>query len=197
MNCVNHPDQDAPFQCYRCQNPICVECETKLHGRSICPQCRRRIRERLAAVYEAETRRISYPGGLAGGFLAAAAAAFAWSQLAVLTGHRLCVGAILLGALVGYGVMMGAGQKRSPPLQQIAFVLTFFGVILSYFLIFLRTPGSPHLSLSGQRSAVLGALYAFPVHLSSLGLLDWLFLILGIACSYYIPRVRTVPDEPR
>jgi len=195
MNCVNHPEQDAPFQCYRCQNPICVDCETKEHGRSICPQCRRRLRERLAAIYQAETRQVNYPGGALGGLVAAGAAAFAWSQVAVMAEHGVWLGALLVGALVGYGVMAGAGQKRSPYLQQIACVLALFGIVLGYFLIFLRTPGSAHLSVSGHRSTVLGALYAFPAHLSSLGFADCLLLIVGIACSYYIPRVRTLPDE--
>jgi len=181
MNCVNHPDEDAPYQCYRCRSAICVECESKTNGRSICPACLAQIRQRIAERYEAETRNVSYGGGVLGGVLAAAAVAFLWSRSIVWTGYRMEVGAAVLGAAVGYAVMLCAGEKRGHGLQQIASVIAVVGIVSAHLLIFLRTRG---------------AAYAFPEHLASLGLLDWLFLVLGVASAYWIPHVRSLPEQP-
>ena len=192
MNCVNHPDTDAPYQCHRCQNFICVECETKMNGRSVCPKCLARIRERLAAQYEAETRHVNYGGAVLGGILAAVATACAWSQLALVVKSRLDVGALVLGGMVGWGVIKGAGDKRGRILQQTACILTLAGIIFGYFLVFFRTERAAYLHLSGAESAMLGAMYAFPGYLSSIGLLGWLFLAAGTVLSYYIPRPRSL-----
>lgn len=177
MNCVNHPDVDAPYQCHRCQSAICVDCETKTNGRSICPTCRAHIRQRTAERYEAETRNVNYGGGLFAGVVTAAAGAFLWSQLAVWTDSRLQVGAAVLGGAVGYAVMLGAGEKRGHSLQQIASMTALVGAIFAHLLIFLRTRG---------------VAYAFPEYLVSLSVLDWLFLVLGVACAYWIPHPRSL-----
>jgi len=181
MNCVNHPDQDAPYQCYRCQSAICVECETKVNRRSICPVCLAQTRRRLAERYEAETRNVNYSGGAVTGILVAAGAAFLWSQFAAMTEYRVEAGAVALGGAVGYAVMLGAGEKRGHILQQTAAVLALLGIVFAYFLIFLRNRG---------------AAYAFPEYLSSLGALDWLFLVLGVLWAYWVPHVRSLPKQP-
>ena len=190
MNCINHPDQDAPYQCYRCRSPICVECETKVQGVSVCLACLAQSRQRVASRYQAETRGINYPGGVIAGVVAALAAAFAWSQFAVWGGSRLAVGAVALGGLVGYGVMTGAGGKRSRQLQQIASVTALAGIVLGHFMLFLRTQSSVYGALAVAFSSVSAALCAFPEYLCSLGGLDWLCLALGTLWAYWIPHVR-------
>ena len=155
MNCVNHSDQFAPYNCYLCKNPICPECESKLRGNSICPTCRNRLRQRVEDVYEAETQRLNCPCGFFYGLVAAAAAAFAWSQIALLTGGPFDIGAPILGGLVGYGVMKGAGEKRGRTLQEIALILAIVGVFLAHFLTFLRTQPQAYGRLSGGGPDVL------------------------------------------
>lgn len=193
MNCINHRDQFAPYNCYLCGNPVCPQCETKLKGRSICPGCRNRLRERVEAEYKAETERVNCPCGFLCGLVAAGAAAFAWSQIALLTGSTFDIGAVVLGGVVGYGVMKGAGDKRSCSLQQIAGALTIAGVFVAYFLTFLRTQPQAYGRLSGGGSDFLGALYAFPAYLGQLTPLAWLLLVAAALLSYYIPHVRALP----
>jgi len=195
MNCVNHPDEDAPYQCYLCRSPICVECETKVRGLSVCLSCLARSRQREAARYEAETRDINYPGGLIAGLVAALAVAFTWSQFAVWMESRLAFGALLLGGLVGYAVMTGSGAKRSPYLQQIAAVLALAGTIFSWFLIFWRTQSAVYVRLFPGSSSLSAAVCAFPEYLSTLGLLEWLFLALGTAWAYWVPHVRLLSKQ--
>ncbi len=181
MDCVNHPGEEAIFQCYRCQSPICVDCETKIDGHPICPACVVQIRERLAERYQAETRHVNYGAAVSAGLLAAAAVAFGWSQLAVMTGYRMGPGALLLGGAVGYAVLVGAGEKRGHSLQQIASVTALVGILFAYLLIFLRAQGD---------------VYAFPEHLTTLSVLDWLLLALGVACAYWVPHIRSLPKQP-
>lgn len=182
MNCVNHPDQDAPYQCYRCQSAICVDCETKVSGRSICPVCMAQIRANLAQRYESETKHVNYSGGAVAGLLMAAGGAFAWSQFVVMTDSQLALAAVLLGGAVGYAVMVGAGEKRGHSLQQMAAVLALVAGVFAYLLIFVRSRG---------------AAYAFPEYLASLAPLDWLYLVLGVLWAYWIPHVRSLPEQPR
>ncbi len=182
MNCVNHPDQDAPYQCYRCQSAICVDCETKMNGRSICPTCMAQVRGHLAERYQSETRNVNYSGGALAGLLMAAGGAFAWSQFAVMSDSQLAVAAVILGGAVGYAVMLGAGEKRGHILQQMAAVLALVAVIFAYLLIFVRNRG---------------VVYAFPEYLASLVPLDWLFLVLGVLWAYWIPHVRSLPEQAR
>jgi hypothetical protein len=189
MKCVIHRDEDALFNCYLCKNAICVNCERKLRGRSVCATCLERIRERKAAQIEAETKHLNCPCAFVMGLVAAGAAAFAWSQFAVMSGSRLEVAAIGLGAIVAYGVMKGAGEKRGYNLQQISSVLALAGIISAHFLYHARTHGA---SLSAG-SGPLGALYDFPGYLSELGVIGWLFLVAGTALAYHLPHPRALP----
>ncbi len=195
MDCANHPGVDAPYQCYRCQKAICVDCETKRDGMSICLNCVAEIRQRVQAQYEAETRAINYPGAFFNGSVAALGMGFLWSQLAVWGESGFSVGAAVLGGVVGYAVKWGAGEKRSPALQQTASILALVGIVLANFLILLRTGGGSAVGAPSFDSAFLAALYAFPVYLSSLGPLDWLFWALGVAVAYWLPHVRSLPRQ--
>ena len=47
MDCVRHPGVDAPYQCFRCREFICVDCESKVEGMSYCRSCLATIHERL------------------------------------------------------------------------------------------------------------------------------------------------------
>jgi len=194
MKCVSCDSQDPIYNCFLCRNPICVDCETKRRGNSICPVCVTRLREQRAARYKAETERVNGPCGFLLGLVMAVATAIAWSQIAVLTRTTFTVGSLVLGGMVGYGVMRGAGDKRGYTLQQIACFLTLVGAVSAYFLVFVRTETHAYVKLTGD-SSLLGALYAFPGYLSGLGPLAWLFLIGGTALAYYIPHVRTLPGE--
>lgn len=195
MDCANHPGQDAPYQCYRCQKPICVECETKRDGLSVCLYCVAEMRQRVEAQYEAETRAINYPGAFFNGSVAVLAIGFLWSQLAVWGESGFSVGAAVLGGAVGYAVRWGAGEKRSPALQQTASILALVGIVLARFVILLRTGGGSAVGAPSFDNAFLVALYAFPAYLSSLGPLDWLFGVLGVAFAYWVPHVRFLPRD--
>jgi hypothetical protein len=195
MDCAYHSGVDAPYQCYRCRKPICVDCESKRDGMSICLYCVAEIRQHIEAQYEAETRAVNYPGAVVNGSLVALGMGCIWSQLAVWSESGFSVGAVVLGGIVGYAVKWGAGQKRSPGLQQMASILALVGLVVANFLILLRTGGGSAVGAPSFDSAFLAALYAFPAYLSSLGLLNWLFWVLGVAIAYWVPHVRYLPKQ--
>ncbi len=191
MDCVNHPGEDAPYSCYWCHQPICVDCESKLDGRSICPSCLAQFRAQVAARYEAEQRNVGYFGGFLAGAAAAVAVAALWSQLVVWTSYPLEFFAGLLGGGVGYMVHVGSGKKRGRALQQMAAVLILVGVTLAHYLIFYRTQFMGRLAIASGSPII-----AFPGYLStSLDFLDWIFLVVGLVWGYWIPHVRTLPQE--
>jgi hypothetical protein len=192
MKCVNCPNEDVIYNCFLCSSPLCAQCESKLRGNSVCPGCLERLRQRRAAEYEEETEHLNCPCGFLLGLLIAVGAAVAWSQVALLTGGSFEVGAVLLGGMVGYAVMKGAGDKRGYVLQQIAAVLTLAGILFAYFLVLLRAEHQAYADLSGD-SPLFAALCAFPGYFCELGTLAWALLALGALLAYYIPRVRTPP----
>ncbi len=189
MDCVNHPGVDAPYHCHRCHAPICVDCESKLSGASICRSCLGLIRGQIASRYQAEQYQVSYCGAFLAALAVAVAVGVAWSQVVVWTGYRPQFAAALLGGAVGCATYAGAGHKRGRSLQQLAAVMTLFGILLAHYLVFWRT------QFAGSPAAATGSpLLAFPGYLSAnLDFLDWLFLAVGVAWSYWTPHVRTLP----
>jgi len=192
MNCVNHPMQDAAYQCQYCQAPICVECERKLDGLSICVSCLTAKQERLAARYAAETQHVSWVAGAVSGALAGLLFALLWSQLSVALDWGLGPGAVVIGAVVGYSVMKGAGGKRGRALQQVSAILAILAVLCAHFLILLRTRGYAELGIPHSGSPAAAAAYAFPAYLSSVSLWDGLCFVLGAILGYWIPRPRVL-----
>lgn len=151
-------------------------------------------RERLAARLVAETQQVNYAGAIISGLVVAIMFPLLWSQLAPSKGYGLSVGATILGGIVGYAVMIGAGSKRGRALQQSSAILTILGILLAHFLILLRTQQYAELGLPDFGSAVLAAGYAFPSYLSSLTPWNGLFLVLGVISAYWVPHVRTLRD---
>ena len=194
MDCARHPGVDAPYQCYRCREFICVDCETKVEGRSYCRSCMASVHQRLAGQYESETRNISYPLAVLSGAAAAALVAVIWAQLAVWTQYSLHFGPVLIGAAVGYAIVAGTGGKRGDKLQTLASVLTIVGCIAAFFLVALRMEAFKDLGATDFGSPVSAALSTFPRYLAKMGPLYWFFVIVGVGLAWWIPHARTLPE---
>ncbi len=195
MDCVHHPGVDAPYQCYRCREFICVDCEAKVEGRSYCRSCLASMHQRLAGRYQAETRNISYPLAFLSGLGVAVIMAVLWSQVAVWMGFSLQVWPALLGAGVGWGIVSGTGGKRGEKLQGMALVLAFLGSVVGLFLVSFRLNAAAELGAQQFSSPLEAALSTFPAYLmQKVGGLDWLFVVVGLGVAYYLPHERRVPE---
>ncbi len=168
MDCVHHPGEHAPYQCYRCREFICPDCESKLEGRSYCRSCMANIHQRVVDQYAAETRNISYPTAFLSGLVAAIIVASIWSQVAVWLSFRLPIWPALVGGAVGWAILAGSG-KRSENLQKMAAVITLAGIFAGLFLAAFRS-GSYAELLQGQglRPRWLYPPQRHPQHLSGL-----------------------------
>jgi len=199
MDCVHHPGVDAPYQCFRCREFICVDCESKVEGRSYCRSCMANIHQRLVDQYAAETRNISYGLALLSGLGAAVVVAAIWSQVNVWTPSLIPVWPGLLGGAVGWAIVAGTG-KRGDSLQKIAAVIALAGAFVGFFLCAYRLDEYIQLLLDKGLKAqgytpLSGTLTMFPAYLSTrVNLLDWFFVVVGVVWAWYIPHERTAPS---
>lgn len=194
MDCVHHPGVDAPYQCYRCREFVCVDCESKVEGRSYCRSCLANVRQRLAAQYQAETRNVGYPLAALSGAVATAVAAALWSQIAVWTSYSPHFGPLLVGVAAGYGIVCGTGGKRGDKLQTMAAIIAIVGCIAAFFLVSLRTAAFSDFGATEFSSPVSAALSTFPAYLMRMGFLYWFFVVVGVGVAWWIPHERTVPE---
>ncbi len=200
MDCVHHPGVDAPYQCCRCREFICVDCEAKVEGRSYCRSCLANIHRNLSSRYEAETRNISYGLAFVSGAGVALLVAALWSQVTVWINFTLQFWPALLGGAVGYSIVSGTGGKRGEKLQKMAFAITLIGAFIGFFLSALRL--ETFIPLLQDRnldpagfSPLSGTLSVFPAYLTQkVGPLGWFFVLVGIGWAWYIPHERHVPD---
>lgn len=199
MDCVHHPGVDAPYQCFRCREFICVDCETKVEGRSYCRSCLANIHQRLSQQYAAETRNINYGLAVISALGAAAVTAGIWSQVTVWL-FSIQAWPAVLGAAVGWAVVAGTGGKRGEKLQKLAVVAALAGVIIGFFLSSFRSDA--YLVLLQERNLdpqgftpLNGALSTFPAYLShKVDFLTWFFLLVGLGLAYHLPHERSAPE---
>jgi hypothetical protein len=96
-----------------------------------CPSCAVRVQQEL----EEQSRDADVGSGILFGGVAAAIGAAAWFGLVLLTDRKFGVAAIGVGWLVGRGVLMGAGNKRSSALQLVSAVWAVVALVAGEYLI--------------------------------------------------------------
>jgi hypothetical protein len=74
-------------------------------------------------------------GGLLGGIVGAIAATSLWYAVVALSGWQVGLVAIVVGLIVGYAVVFGAGGRGSIPLVLVSAVLTLAALVVSEYLI--------------------------------------------------------------
>jgi hypothetical protein len=195
MDCAIHPGVDAPYQCHRCKEWICPDCEVKVEGRSMCRSCYANVHRQVAARYQAETRNINYPMGLLAAAAAAVAVAYVAARVDAAVSYRLPFAVTLLGGVVGYSVVSGSGGKRGESLQKLAAVVTLVGAFVAWLLASAFMGAPDRYGASGFEAPLAAALSTFPSYLQQdLKALDWVFLIVGVAWAWWIPHARTIPE---
>jgi len=95
-----------------------------------CPPCAAKVQQEV----EEQSRDASLGGGILLGAVAAALGAAAWYGLTVATDRKFGVAAVAVGFLVGRGVLLGAGNKRSVTLQAASAALAVVGLAAGEYL---------------------------------------------------------------
>ena len=122
--CVNHPDTETRLACSSCDDPICTRCMRQAAVGQKCPSC-----ARLPRGARARGKPVHYVKATAAGL-----------GLALIGGYLLWVlrsqigfGAILLPALLGFGVGKavgwGAQRQTQQPFAAMAVGFAVLGVV--------------------------------------------------------------------
>ncbi len=195
MDCAIHPGVDAPYQCHRCKEWVCANCEVKVEGRSMCRSCYANVHRQLAARYQAETRNANLPMGFLAAAAAAAVVAYVAARVDGAIGYRLPFTVALMGAAAGYAAVSGSGSKRGERLQKLAAVVTLVGAFVAWLLASVFMGASARYGATGFETPLTAALNTFPTYIQQdLGPLDWIFFLAGIAWAWWIPHARTIPE---
>lgn len=98
----------------------------------LCPNCKMQVDQELAQ----QSQDVNMGRAAVFGALAAAIGAGVWYGLVVLTDYKLGIVAIGVGWLVGKGVVVGAGNKRSVSLMVVGGVLSVLALVAGeYFIV--------------------------------------------------------------
>jgi len=134
---------------------------------------------------------INVVGGLIGGIAGAMIATLVWFGFVALTRFEVGLVAIAVGAVVGYGVVLGAGGRASFALIPISVALTLAALLASEYLIVLRIGNE----VAAQYGVTLdSAISTDPVTLISLGIkgdpLSLVFWAIALFEAFVIPWRR-------
>jgi hypothetical protein len=156
----------------------------------VCADCRAQIVRELDA--ERATA-VKLPPAIVMGVLSAIVCGAAWALIAVLANLEIGFAAIGVGFVTSWGVLFGAGQKRSRELQWIAVACSVLGLVVGkYFIvahaIVTYAKGAEGMSMFEPR-LVLVFLENFAKFLSPWDLL-WVFLAFRVA--WRVPKPRDV-----
>ena len=122
---------------------VCSNCSTKLTGESkrvvtkeggiaeLCFKCHDNIEKAL----HMQSKDVNYPLAIGLGVIAGIIGAFIWYGIVVLTQWQFGLIALVIGYLVGFGVMIGAGRRRSVGLQVASSLIALGSIIFGEVLI--------------------------------------------------------------
>jgi hypothetical protein len=134
---------------------------------------------------------VNLVGGVIGGVAGAMIATLLWFGFVVLTRFEVGLVAIAVGAIVGYGVVLGAGGRASFALIPISLALTLVALLASEYLIVLRI-GNEVAAQFGQ--TLDSAISTDPVTLIRLGIegdpLSLVFWAIALFEAFVIPWRR-------
>lgn len=183
--------------------PTCALCkglipntrpEIFINEQQVCPGCEQQVIDELEGKKPDAS---AYPIAAAGGLLGALAGAAVWAAIAVATNFEVGYVAVLVGFLAGYGVKLGARDKRGGGLPVLAAGLSVVGLVAAKYFIF------AWFAVEGARKAGVGIGYIDPILLGKffdflprmLSAFDLLWVILAIGAAYRAPaspKIRVV-----
>ena len=146
-----------------------------------------------------EAAALTYVMAAIGGLVGAVIGGIIWAAIAIIANLEIGYVAIGVGALAGWGVVMGANRKRGLPFQGIAVMTALFGLFVGKYLaavFFYRDVLIGEFGEAVVNEIGLGPLFTdvfqfFPDYLSaSFEVIDILFVVIAIAAAWGIPSVK-------
>src|SRR5574342_628436 len=115
--CCRNCDEATVAPCVLCKRPACRNCRRLVYDQRVCSACQTRI---LTAVEGRKPSVAHTLPALVGGVVAAVLCGAAWTAMVVSTNMEIGYAAVAVGLATGYGVLLGAGKKKSRELQVVA-----------------------------------------------------------------------------
>ena len=146
-----------------------------------------------------EAAGISYVMAIIGGIVGAVVGGLIWAGIAIVADLEIGYVAIGVGALAGWGAVMGANGQRGVPFQAIAVVTALFGLFLGKYLsavffyreVLIEQYGEAIVNEVGIGPLFTDVFSFFTEYLSaSFEPIDILFIVVAIAAAWSIPSVR-------
>jgi hypothetical protein len=212
MNCYRHPSALATAFCNVCSKAICGDCRADVAGYAMCSACVSAAQAELGGSSSTSSstsgRGFGIPGSSAVGAgsegcrggqylkavlfsaVAAVLGAVIWDKIVLVTGYQLGIIAVVLGALVGIAVRVGAEGRPGAGLPWIGALMAGFSIFLGHaFLI------HDVLKHEAEYAAVF-AVMSLPARLSmllevavhNLDIMDWAFVAIGVYEGWKIPH---------
>ena len=146
-----------------------------------------------------EAAALTYIMAAIGGLVGAVVGGIIWAAIAIIANLEIGYVAIGVGALAGWGVVMGTNRRKGLPFQSIAVVTALFGLFVGKYLaavFFYRDVLIGEFGEAVVNEIGLGPLFTdvfqfFPDYLSaSFEIIDILFVVIAIAAAWGIPSVK-------
>jgi len=192
----------AKFKCPKCgaMNTVpvrihrCLGCHKEtdpseiaiIDGQPLCPACR----AELAKIQQASGRNIL--AGVLGGGIAVIVAGIIWGVLVFFSKEIMDFMVVGVGVMVGWGVFLASGRKRSRLLQRIACAITILAILVGRYLTAYYLVNHSDAETTGNFALfsrnTLSFFYGIMLQGLSKGY-DILFLALAIFMSYKMPAI--------
>jgi hypothetical protein len=188
--CCAQRDNETAGTCVLCHRAICKNCRGVVNSKHVCADCRTKVLNELEAE---KATVVKMPIALAGGVLAALLCGALWATIAVLTNLEIGYAAVGVGFATGWGVVLGAGQKRGKNLQWLAVGCSVLGLIVGkYFIVahavITHVEGAKDVSYFDPRLVPL----FFEVLPKVLTPFDALWVFIALRVAWRVPKAKTV-----
>jgi hypothetical protein len=188
--CCAQRDDETAGTCVLCHRAICKNCRGLVNTKFVCADCRTKVINELEAE---KATAVKMPIAFAGGVLAALLCGAAWAAIAVATKLEIGYAAVGVGLATGWGVVLGAGQKRGKNLQWLALGCSVLGLVVGkYFIlahaVITHMDGASDVSYFDPRLVSL-----FFEHLTDmLSPFDALWAFIALRIAWRVPRPKSV-----
>ncbi|MBD3407611.1 MAG: hypothetical protein GF411_15955 [Candidatus Lokiarchaeota archaeon] len=143
--CCNHPERETSVICNRCDSPICKECQIRINGLVICPDCD----------MESDSKKESLFWGIIG-VLTLLAINSASYFVFFFTGNLIHTTPFNITLIVGSSLLFAALIQLSNEYDQNLFVISGLLIFLhSLFSFTIHTPTEPESLFLGLSSTIL------------------------------------------
>ena len=156
----------------------------------VCQQCS----EDVSNEYAEQTQNINYIGALVGSLIGAAIGVAIWYFVAIIFDLTVGYVAIAVGWLVGFGAMLGAGNKRGIQLQILSAVITLLAIFTAEYLVIVWAFNAAFTEIFGAAHEFVwlpvGEVIEFVIEFEIYDFINYIIWALGLFTAFVTPQPK-------